>query len=196
MLLDLRMPELDGMGVLAAMQENARFRGIPVMVLTAQVNSHTRDGGLDRKRGGRPGERAVHCRRNAGAYQTSLGGTNGWGPNHNTLSQIKVFIQEHYAEQISREEMASNVGVSARHLTRCFHQETGISLITYLNRYRVKQAKHLLQAGDRNITEVAEAVGFSSSNYFTDAFRRETGMSPRDYQKTLRLHSHSASPAA
>jgi AraC-like DNA-binding protein len=79
--------------------------------------------------------------------------------------------------------VASHVGVSARHLTRCFQQEVGLSPIAYLNRYRVRQAKQLLEAGDSSITEVAEAVGFASSGYFTDAFRREVGMSPREYQR-------------
>ena len=102
------------------------------------------------------------------------------------VGQVIAFVHEHYAESTSREEMAAHVGVSARHLTRCFHQEMGISPITYLNRYRVKQAKQLLQAGDKSITEVATTVGFSSSSYFTDAFRRETGLSPRDYQRGKR----------
>ena len=83
----------------------------------------------------------------------------------------------------AREDVASHVGVSARHLTRCFQQEVGLSPIAYLNRYRVRQAKRLLEAGDSSITAVADAVGFASSGYFTDAFRREVGMSPREYQR-------------
>ena len=99
------------------------------------------------------------------------------------VRQVMAYIHEHYAEPLAREDMASHVGVSARHLTRCFQQEVGLSPIAYLNRYRVKQAKQLLEAGDSSITEVAEAVGFASSGYFTDAFRREVGMSPREYQR-------------
>jgi transcriptional regulator GlxA family with amidase domain len=94
-----------------------------------------------------------------------------------------AYIHEHYAEPLSREDLAFHVGLSARHLTRCFQQEVGLSPITYLNRYRVKQAKQLLDAGDKSITDVAGAVGFSSSAYFSDAFRREAGLSPRDYQR-------------
>jgi len=92
-----------------------------------------------------------------------------------------AYIHTFYTEPISRSDVAAHVGLSERHLTRCFHQETGLTPITYLNRYRVKQAKALLDAGDKGITEVAVEVGFSSSSYFTRVFRDEVGVSPRAY---------------
>jgi AraC-like DNA-binding protein len=110
------------------------------------------------------------------------------------VRKVMAYIHEHHAEPISREDMAAYVGVSARHLTRCFNQEVGVSPITYLSRYRVMQAKRLLEAGDKSITEIAEAVGFSSSNYFADAFRREVGLSPRDYQRGRRASSGRTKP--
>jgi AraC-like DNA-binding protein len=61
----------------------------------------------------------------------------------------------------------------------------GITLVTYLNRYRVDQAKALLENGEHNLTEVALATGFSSSSYFSRVFRQETGTSPTDYVKFL-----------
>jgi AraC-like DNA-binding protein len=57
----------------------------------------------------------------------------------------------------------------------------GMTPITYLNRYRVKQAKALLDGAEKGITEIAVEVGFSSSNYFTRVFREEVGVSPRAY---------------
>jgi AraC-like DNA-binding protein len=95
-----------------------------------------------------------------------------------------AFIHTSYTEPISRSDVAAHVGVSERHLTRCFHQEVGLTPITYLNRYRVKQAKDLLDAGKKNITEVAVEVGFSSNSYFTRVFRDEVGVSPRAYLKS------------
>ena len=189
-LLDLMMPELDGMGVLAAMQENAELRGIPVIVLTAQVLTQQEMAHLNRSVAAVLEKGLFTAEETQAHIKRTLARNKRLGTEtQHMVYRVKAFIQEHYADPISREEMASYVGVSARHLTRCFHQETGISLITYLNRYRVKQAKQFLEAGDRNITEVAGTVGFSSSNYFTDAFRRETGMSPRDYQRRQRSPS-------
>ncbi|MBI5302671.1 MAG: substrate-binding domain-containing protein [Chloroflexi bacterium] len=183
-LLDLMMPELDGMGVLAEMQENEKSRGIPVIVLTAQALTLKEMAQLNRgvaavlQKGLFTAEETLEHIKQTLARNKRLG-----SETRRMVGRVMAFIHEHYAESISRDDMASYVGVSARHLTRCFHLEMGISPITYLNRFRVKKAKQLLEAGDQNITQVAEAVGFSSSNYFTDAFRREIGMSPRDYQR-------------
>ena len=183
-LLDLMMPELDGMGVLARMQENEKLRGVPVIVLTAQVLTHAELANLNKSIAAvlqkglfTADETFAHIKQTL-ARNKRLG-----SESRRMVAQVVAFIHAHYAESISREDMASHIGVSARHLTRCFHQEMGLSPITYLNRYRVKQAKQLLDAGNQSITEIATTVGFSSSNYFTDAFRRETGISPRDYQR-------------
>jgi len=56
-------------------------------------------------------------------------------------------------------------------------------VMTYLNRYRVRQAKILLEKGDQSIAEVAITVGFSGSSYFGRVFRQEIGISPRAYQR-------------
>jgi AraC-like DNA-binding protein len=73
--------------------------------------------------------------------------------------------------------------MSKEYLARCFRQEMGITLVTYLNRYRVNQAKAMLEKGERNLTEIALETGFSSSAYFSRVFRQEVGMSPRDYKR-------------
>jgi len=101
--------------------------------------------------------------------------------SYRTVLKALAFIHAHYAEPISRSDIAAHVGLSERHLTRCFRQETGITPITYLNRYRVKQAKSLLEAGDKGITEIAMEVGFSTGGYFTRVFRQEVGISPTAY---------------
>jgi signal transduction histidine kinase/DNA-binding LacI/PurR family transcriptional regulator/AraC-like DNA-binding protein len=181
-LLDLMMPVLDGFAVLEEMRKTESTRNLPVVVITGQslskedmsrLNSgvasvlgkgmfsvdetlqHLADA-LEHKR--KPGSETQHIALKAMAY-----------------------IHTYYAEPISRRDVASHVGLSERHLTRCFHQEVGLTPITYLNRYRVKQAKILLDRGEKGITEIAVEVGFSSSSYFTRVFRDEVGVSPRDY---------------
>ncbi|MCX7671767.1 MAG: ATP-binding protein, partial [Anaerolineae bacterium] len=183
-LLDLMMPEMDGMAVLSAMQEDERLRGVPVIVVTAQALTQREMEQLNRgvaavlqKGLFTPQETLAHIE--AVLTRSKRLGSEA----QRTTRKAMAYIHEHYAEPISREELAAHIGVSARHLTRCFHQEMGISPITYLGRYRVERAKRLLEAGDKTITEVAIATGFGSSSYFADAFRRETGMSPREYQR-------------
>ncbi len=182
-LLDLMMPELDGMGVLEAMQANERLRDIPVVVLTAQQLTQADMTRLNRgvatvlEKGLYSAEETLTHIEQALARNKRLG-----SETRRIVRQMMAYIHDHYAERQSRETMAHYAGVSERHLTRCFQQELGISPIVYLNRYRIKQAKQLLQAGDKNITEVAQAVGFTDSGYFWRVFRCEVGVSPRDYR--------------
>lgn len=183
-LLDLMMPELDGIGVLAAMQADERLAGIPVIVLTAQALT---EGEMAQLRGSVAAvlQKGLFTADETLAHivQTLARNRRLGSEAQRTVRKAMAYIHEHYAEPISRDDMAARVGVSSRHLTRCFQQELALTPITYLNRYRIKLAKRMLTLGEKNITEIAAAVGFSSSNYFTDAFRREVGMSPRDYQR-------------
>jgi AraC-like DNA-binding protein len=89
-------------------------------------------------------------------------------------------------DSISLEDAARHVSVSKEYLARCFRQEMGITLVTYLNRYRVHQAKALLDQGTHNLTEIALETGFSSSAYFSRVFRQEVGMSPTNYQRSAK----------
>ena len=94
-----------------------------------------------------------------------------------------AYLHEHYMEAISLEDAARHVNISKEYLARCFRQETGVTLVTYLNRYRIKQAKSLLENGEDSLTKVALETGFSSSAYFSRVFRQEVGMSPSDYKR-------------
>ncbi|MCX7680933.1 MAG: substrate-binding domain-containing protein [Anaerolineae bacterium] len=181
-LLDLFMPELDGFGVLEAMQADESIRTIPVIVLTGQtlmeedllrlnrgVASFIEKGLLSVEEMMEHVVTALARRRKPGSE------------SYRMVLKALAFIHAHYTEPISRSDIAAYVGLSERHLTRCFRQEIGITPITYLNRYRVRQAKSLLERGDRGITEIAMEVGFSTGGYFTRVFRQEMGISPTAY---------------
>jgi DNA-binding response OmpR family regulator len=183
-LLDLMMPELDGFGVLEALREDERTRNIPVIVLTGQ--SLTEEDVMRLNRGV-----ASVLRKGLFSVEETLAHIEAALVRKRELSResrriarmAMAFVHAHYAEQISRQDVAAHIGVSERHLSRCFRQEMGITLNSYLARYRVEQAKVLLAAGDLTITEVAMEVGFTDSGYFGRVFRRETGMSPSAFQR-------------
>jgi AraC-like DNA-binding protein len=97
-----------------------------------------------------------------------------------------AFLHEHYAEPLTRSDIARYVGLDEDYLTHCFRQELGVTPISYLNRYRVNQAKQLLTQTDKPITVIALDVGFADSGYFSRIFRREVGLSPQAYRHTER----------
>jgi len=178
-LLDLMMPELDGFGVLEMMQREQSCSDIPVIVLTGQVLTQEDMARLNRgvtnvlKKGLFSIEETLAHVGAALARNKHLG-----SEAQRLVRKAMAFIHEHYSEPISLKDVARAVGISKEYLARCFHQETGVTLVTYLNRYRVGQAKARLDAGAQNLTVIALEVGFSSGPYFSRVFRQEVGVSP------------------
>jgi YesN/AraC family two-component response regulator len=183
-LLDLMMPELDGFGVLEALHSDPQSRDIPVIVLTGQTLTFEDMENLGRgvtsvlRKGLFSAEETLAHIESALAHRGTLG-----SEAQRIVRKAMVYLHEHYMESISLEDAARYVSVSKEYLARCFRQELGVTLVTYLNRYRVSQAKALLEKGEHNLTEIALETGFSSSSYFSRVFRQEMGMSPRAYKK-------------
>lgn len=80
-------------------------------------------------------------------------------------------------------QMATECGLSHRHLTRTFKNTTGRTLSEYITEVRVDQAKQLLAKRDALIKTVAYECGFQSQSAFAAAFRKATGFSPRQYRR-------------
>ena len=103
--------------------------------------------------------------------------------SHSRMREVAAYLCEHAAEQITLTEVAAHFAVSPSHLSRVFHQETGFGIREYLIHYRIRQACDLLLNSGLTVTEIADRCGFSDSNYFGDAFKKATGLSPREYRK-------------
>ena len=108
----------------------------------------------------------------------------GFNPPHLSVAarQAMAFIQQHYAERLSREQIAHAAGVSESYLTQVFQNELGVTPWVYLTRYRIANACQRLRERNDAITDVAIAVGFDDPGYFSKVFRQEVGVSPREYR--------------
>ncbi len=98
------------------------------------------------------------------------------------ILQASYFISAHYMNPITAHDIARAAGFSANHLSRKFLQVTGIGLHEYLVFVRLHHAAMELVTTDDSITVIALRNGFSSSNYFKDAFKRKYGVTPRQYR--------------
>ncbi|MCS7061042.1 MAG: substrate-binding domain-containing protein [Anaerolineae bacterium] len=192
-LLDLMMPQMDGFAVLERMRQDRRLRAVPVIVLTAQMLSSAEMARLQRGVVAVLRKELFSEAEVLAQVEAALTHSKRLGGEARRIARLAMaYIHEHYAESISRETLAAAVGVSERYLTRCFKQETGITPVVYLNRYRVRQACRLLESGEISVTEVAMACGFGDSTYFGKVFRAETGVSPRAWQRGLRAPAGAA----
>ncbi|HCE16874.1 MAG TPA: ATPase [Anaerolinea thermolimosa] len=186
-LLDLMMPEMDGFAVLDALRASEASRNIPVVVVTGQALTEE---DIQRLNQGATAvlSKGIFTREEMLETLTTalLRSRKPGTESQRLVLKAMAYIHSHYKEDISRSDIAAHVGVSERHLARCFQNEIGLSPITYLNRFRVKVAKGLLDQGKLSITEVAMEAGFSSGGYFTRVFREEVGISPRAYVQSQR----------
>lgn len=94
-----------------------------------------------------------------------------------------AIIQEEFPYLDGLDDLSERLAVSKAHLSRSFSRKTGVSPGKYIIQVKIAYAKLLLQDEDASITYAAEASGFANANYFSKVFRRETGMSPSEFQE-------------
>ena len=81
--------------------------------------------------------------------------------------------------------MASHLHLSSKYLSDLLKQETGKTALELIHLYVMSEAENLLVAGDRSISEIAYQLGFENPPYFSRLFRKEIGMSPKEYKNQL-----------
>ena len=99
------------------------------------------------------------------------------------LNDIFTYIELQYKNPITLEDVAEHIGFSPFYLTKFFKKNTGTTVVTFLNHYRISKAKWLLANEKLPITEIAYEAGFQSLKTFYRLFKNEVGMSPLQYQK-------------
>lgn len=109
------------------------------------------------------------------------GGTN---IEHLILS-VKAYVDSHYGEALSLDQLAQQFYLSPSYLSRIFKRETGVNLSTYLQNVRIDAAKTLLRTSDLKSYEVAERVGINDPVYFSRIFKKITGFKPKDYRHSV-----------
>lgn len=102
------------------------------------------------------------------------------------IAEAISHLERHYADPITLNELVEISGMSRRNFLRAFESTFGCPPISYLIRLRVRHACRLLAREDLSITDIAMAVGFSDSNYFSRQFRVVMGFSPRDFRNRQR----------
>lgn len=102
--------------------------------------------------------------------------------NPGRVQKIQGYILEHISEDLSVEQLAALVYISPNHLTRLFKKETGKTLIDYITGQRMFLAKELLEQNKLSVSMVSARVGYGNYSYFTKAFKKVYGKTPRDYR--------------
>ena len=111
-------------------------------------------------------------------------------PDHSQLTQIKkikellLFIHSNYASPLSLKGAADFCGYSVSYFTKFFKSFTGMTLVEYMNHYRLEKACELLLTTDLSVIEISENTGFENHSYFIRLFHRQYQMTPLKYRRS------------
>ncbi len=101
------------------------------------------------------------------------------------MARARMFIAEHQADEISLEQAARAVNMSAFYFCKSFKKATGLTFTGYLARLRVEKVKNLLLNPHKRVSEAAYEAGFQSLSQFNRVFRRLAGEAPTAYRDKL-----------
>lgn len=99
------------------------------------------------------------------------------------ILKVKDFIDENYAESISLKKMSDYIYISQSYLSFSFKAIVGVNFNDYVTKVRMERAKELLPSPGYKVYEVCEMVGYRDKKYFSDLFKKYTGMLPKEWSR-------------
>ena len=99
------------------------------------------------------------------------------------IQAAKSYIEKHYAENISLDQIAGMVGFNSSYFSALFKKECGIGLQDYVTATRMDKAKELIQKSDLPLAEICYRIGYKDIKHFTKTFKKNTGLTPGEYRR-------------
>jgi DNA-binding response OmpR family regulator len=204
---DVMMPEMDGLSLCQQIKAKPQWSSIPVVLLTAMSDDS------DQVKGLRAGADAyltkpfsIHVlkaridnllqrNRNVDRYikkQLIVENQEVTVDSHSErlLQETIQFIHKNITDtEINIDKMCKEIGLSHSNLYRKIKQQTGLSLNELIRQVKMKRAAQMIKAKNRTIAEVMYETGFTNHSYFAKCFKKEFGVSPREYAETDRPQS-------
>lgn len=209
-LLDVRMPDMDGYTACRLLKANPATQDIPVIFLTGADADEERImglsiGGVDYvSKPFSPGELAariqVHlnlAQRFQGAAQAAAatpagtadgatpGTPYGTDPDAVTVAAVKRLIADNLASLPGLAEIARNVGTYREKLSQVFREQTGMTVFSYIREARIRRGEELLRDTDIDVQDIALLIGFNNAGNFATAFRERLGVTPSAYRLAI-----------
>ena len=104
--------------------------------------------------------------------------------------RTRMYLDRHYLEPLTLDQIAQAMGVSKYHLDRVFLASVGCTPVQYITRRRMARAQTLLGSTRQSVQHIASQCGYNGYSYFTALFRRTFGMTPGEYRKLAQGHPH------
>ena len=98
------------------------------------------------------------------------------------IAKALEYIEQNYHRQIKLADVAAHICLNTVYFSRVFKQHMGVRFVEYLTDYRIEKAIALMKDPTIKINVIADKVGFFSSRYFADTFKKRKGMTPSEYR--------------
>jgi len=105
------------------------------------------------------------------------------GESHEIIGKAKLYIKEHLNEEISVYSIAEMLYLTPTYFSKLFKNSKGEGCNSYIIRKRIEKAKSLLETTSMKTGKIAALVGYKDTNYFSLAFKKQTGMSPTEFRE-------------
>ena len=99
--------------------------------------------------------------------------------------KIKNYIDSHHSQNITLDFLSNLTYMNKFHLVHTFTKQIGLSPINYAINKRIQEAKNLLATTSYSIRDIASIVGFCNSSYFSQMFKKVTGVTPKNYRNDI-----------
>lgn len=200
---DINLVDKDGYEISKALKKDLRSSHIPIIILTAQSSKESvlkgLQSGVDQYLT-KPFSLAIlkqsissllFNREKLRYYYTNniyrVEPESKFGNQEQSfIAKMNEFIQSNVENpKFSVEDLADKMGVSRVQLYRKVKAIMGINISDHINNIKLEKAAELLKSNEMNISEIAYALGFSSPNYFSTAFKNKFGISPKEYKSSI-----------
>lgn len=104
-------------------------------------------------------------------------------PKRKSVGDVREFLDNHSAEKISLDSLATKFYVDKYYLTKIFKKQYGVSITAYIQQIRITKAKHLLRFSDMTVENIGYEVGIGTPTYFSRVFKEVEGVSPKQYRE-------------
>lgn len=99
------------------------------------------------------------------------------------MEKARKYLFAHYAENITLKDVADELFIHEAYFSKLFNQEIGEGFSAFLNGIRIERAKEQLKYSNKQLKDISNDVGFSSSSYFNRVFKQKVGVSPMIFRK-------------
>lgn len=101
------------------------------------------------------------------------------------VDAVISYLKDNIKNPVTLDSVVENIRFSKTYLKEIFRKVTGTTIMKYLTALRIDRAKELLSEGGLTVSEISILCGYQSVHYFSNAFKKETGMTPTEYVKTV-----------